>query len=163
MTIPLLVCILAADHLGTITPRRAISISSVINREDFAYFVVEVIPRNPPTNVVTLTVTNGLLTADLMEKVPDGRGVLGVRSVFNDGIESEVSLYTYDLRREPPPKPVLTPVGVSSAPEESKSLTGALRRITRRLIPPPPLPGGTNAAYSQRVELTADPRKRRNE
>lgn len=131
----------------------------------------------PPTNLITLTMTNEYLTVTNLAQVPSGPGIMGVRSVFTDGEESEVALYRYDLRRGKPSAPSATPVHIGTTNEVENSLTNRLRRIRegRRTMPPPlppgivgeaqakapqpfvrELPNATNWSYSQHLDWLAD-------
>lgn len=181
----LILFLLAVDipDLGVITPRTGATISLNSTRPGFVWFLIEVKPSVPPTNLVALTLTNNLLTVGDMAPVPSGPGILGVRSIYSDGEESEVALYRYDLRRSKPSAPSMSLTHVGGPPEPESSLTNEMRRIReRRAMPTPPapeytsglqydqpkrkqivyiesvkpLPGGTNLSYGQFRDRLAD-------
>lgn len=172
---------LSAAEVLILTPKSGVHIGVHSTRLNFASFRVEFLPDGPPTNLVTLIITNDLLTVDLLKRVPSGRGLMGVRSLYKDGEESEVTLIRYDLRREKPPAPSLTPVGIGTTNQVESSLSDELRKIrSRRVVPMPPMPGvprqqivdtfrpplpdGTNRSYSQFLDSLADRKgKRRSE
>lgn len=131
--------------LGVISPKRAVFLEHP-ERPDFVLFRVELKPEAPPTNVVTLTVTNNLLTITNLIGVPDGPGVLGAVAVFADGEESEMALYRYDLRRNRPAKPVLRSTTILTPPEPTNSLINEIRaiRAAAHSVMPPPLPKDTS-------------------
>lgn len=161
MTLLLLCLILGADlpHLGTITPRRPVALSANSTRPDFHCFIVEARPQDS-TNVFTITITNGVLSVSNMVQVPSGSGIIGVRSCFKDGEESEPALYRYDLRRAKPPKPSATPLHILGTPEQPNSLTNELRKIRgSRQVPTPPMPqvGKSAASFPQDVAIALRP------
>lgn len=168
--------------LGVISPRRGIVLGTSTHRADFISFKLEFLPQTAPTNLVTLTVTNELLTVDQLVRVPSGRGILGVTAVYADD-ESEPALFRYDLRRSKPPAPSLTPTAIGTTNQEQTSLTNQMRKIREgRRVPvhaplPPgffgaptqevaqavlrPLPGATNWTYSQHLDWLADRQSKR--
>lgn len=151
----------ALPYLGTISPKRAVSLSHTM--PDLSYYRVEVAPEAPPTNIVTLTITNAMIYATNMVGIPDGPGILGVTAVFTDSEESETVLYRYHLRRKRPARPVATPVAVLSPPEASGGLTNeiqAVRGTNVVTMPPLPLPKDLS---SQAEEYERRYGKRRNE
>lgn len=167
--------LLAVDipHLGVISPSRALVLDARSQRVGFRHFLVEVRPDAAPTNIVTLAVTNEMLTVTNLIQVPSGPGTIGVRSVYWDS-ESEIAIYRYDLRRAAPPRPLVTVTHVGGAPEVEKSLTNEIRRVRERfmmpvppMIPPRdtpkataqprrPLPAAEKRSYAEHLDWMAD-------
>lgn len=169
----------AADPLIVISPKRGAAIGLHSTRPQFVSFRVEFLPDGPPTNLITLAVTNDLLRVEDLPQVPSGQGLMGVRAVFADGEESEVALSWYYLHRNRPSAPSVTPVAIGTTNEVESSLSDEIRKIQRRrVIPAPPMPPGvvsdaelatvptehfirplpdaTNRAYSQYLDSLAD-------
>lgn len=161
---------LSAADLGYITPTTGIHIESGRDA-NLVNLHIEFYPQQPPTNVVTIVKTNTLLTIADLTNLPPGRVIMGIKSYHADGSESDVSLYSFELRRHKPAPPVAKAVGIMSVPmtihtnvsftpKQSAILT-ALQSRPRPTIPPP-LPG-TNVTYSESLERRMDSRKRRGE
>jgi hypothetical protein len=162
--------------LGIISPRRAVVLQQHSSRPDFVSFSVEFLPQAPPTNLVTLTLTNEFLSVSNLAAIPSGPGILGVQAIYADGSKSDLALYRYDLRRGKPAKPSARAVGVLMADEPEKSLTGEITRVREarvilmpalpgqrdvraasRMVPNrPPLPNGTNRTYAEHLDAIAD-------
>lgn len=187
MNVLILLVILAADipDFGIISPRRAMTLGVNTTRPDFISFTVEVRPEASPTNIVTFTTTNRLLTVMKFARVPSGPGILGVTANYADGEESEMTLRRYDLRRGRPSAPSIEAVHPEGSGMRPKSLQEELWKIQANQVRPappmpptgetvhrgvrlvaPPLPGGTNRAYADHLDWLADRAaagKRRNE
>lgn len=161
LILPLKVDAALDGDLGVISPRRGVSL--VHSRPDLSHFRLELLPETPPTNSVTLTITNGFLQSANLAGLPDGPGIVGVTAVFNDGEESEMAIYRYDLRRGRPAKPSATPVTILGEGLTPNGLTNEIRAIRSMapVAPPPPLP---KAAYDQQTRFYQSREgKRRNE
>lgn len=122
------VVMLAAD-LGVISPRRAIQLSHETTRPDFVSFIVELMPSGDTNPPVRLNMTNSLIQVADIPQLPSGRVTMGVRSLFADGEESEVGVFTFNLRRSKPPAPTAMPMGVPAPVNDSGGLTNELWKI----------------------------------
>lgn len=143
--------------LGVITDRRGIILSACTNRTDFARFQVELQALRFPSNSVTFSTTNAMLTLDDLVAMPPGLALLGLRSICSDGDESPVSLFRLDVRRDPPKAPKAHVVSLlKQSPAES--LSNAVRVIRQRkaLTDPPPPPGQTNVPVRSASPLPND-------
>lgn len=139
----ILIALLAADipDFGIISPRRAMTLGVNTTRPDFVCFTVEVRPESSPTNIVTFTTTNRVLTVMKFARVPSGPGILGVTANYADGEESEMTLRRYDLRRGRPSAPSIEAVHTEGAGMHPKSLQEELRKIRgEQMVPVPPMP-----------------------
>lgn len=137
----LIACLsLTAADLGVISPRHGILLNTQTTRTDFHRFEVELKPSGT-TNVVTLTLTNNLITVDDMAALPSGRTTMGVKSCFLDGSVSDLAIYAFDLRRAAPPAPSARRATLRAGSEPPKSLINELeRRYMEQAMPPPPSP-----------------------
>lgn len=131
------------EDLGVITAKVGIVLEKETSRSDWSHFVIEFQPMTPPTNAVTLTLTNDFVTLSNLVKLPSGRTLMGLKSVFRDGTESKIILYKLDIRRADPPAPKARTIQIldGSAPEIN-SLSNTLRRLreSRPVIEPPAPP-----------------------
>jgi hypothetical protein len=139
----------AVTDLGVISPRHGILLSHQTTRRDFKSFEAEFMPSNS-TNIVPLTITNTLITSDDLSILPSGRTVMGLKSNFLDGSVSDLSIYTFDLRRADAPAPSAVRAVISAGSEPPKSLISELNAIQNAKAIPPPMPSRshtlTNAA-----------------
>lgn len=179
----LVTCCHASDpqDLGTITPRRAITLDACTRRHDFLHFDIQVMQGTNTFNIVT---TNRMLTVDDLGVLREGRAVAGVRSVCLDGAESRMTVVRFDLQREGPDAPTVKAIGVLTPRVDVKleTLLKGHRDATRGEPPPvpggkpvtmrvfsgapPPLPGSTNesySAYQRRLAETSESGRRRSE
>ena len=157
----LLLCLIAAEipNLGTITHRTGVAFDSDTTRNDQCSVVVEFLPVGAPTNLITITLTNGWLSFGDMAPVPSGPGILGVHFRYTNGDASEVAKYRYDLRRAAPPAPSARLVQVLGAPEGETGLTNEIRKIRqRRVIPSPPAPEYTSGIDAPSKQIVYSPK-----
>lgn len=162
------------EDLGVITDRRAVILESPYEVSDFRHFTLDFMPMVPPTNKITLVLTNGILTLSNLAALPSGRMVLGLRSTCLDGSESAVKLYRLTIRRGDPPKPTAKVITlIRGSAEETNITERALIRVRemRPVVPPPPFPGeqpqamkypsppplprSTNETYAQSMDRMA--------
>jgi hypothetical protein len=129
----------AVTDLGVISPRHGILLNTETTRPDFKSFEAEFKPSSS-TNVVTLTITNTLITVDDLSVVPSGRTIMGLKSNFLDGSVSDMSIYTFDLRRASAPAPSAVRAPLRAGSDESKSLISELNAIQNAQAIPPPMP-----------------------
>lgn len=168
--------------IGVISPRRAMTLGENTTRPDFVSFTVEVRSEASPTNFITFTLTNTVLTVMDMARVPSGPGIIGVKANYADGEESEMVVGRYDLRRGRPPGPSIEATHPEGSGQRKRTLSDEIWKIRgQRRIPVPPLPGqmttntvwrpgdrpltgGTNRDYGQHLDGLADrSSKRRSE
>lgn len=131
------------EDLGVITAKVGIVLEKDTERADWSHFVLEFLPQTPPTNLVTLTLTNDFLTLAELVRLPSGRVIMGVKSVCNDGTESTLKLYKFDIRRAGPPTPKARTIQILRGEEspEPNTLSNKLQRLREsRPIEPPPVP-----------------------
>jgi hypothetical protein len=141
-------CAAEIVDLGVITQTSLIELHKCERRKDFAWFKVEILPRNMRgwTNKVTFQTTNSFLKLDDLAAVPEGVAVMGVRSYCGDGTASPVALFKIDVQREGPDAPTVTVSQILRMPQEQKieHVIDAMTPVT----PPPPMPGQTNAPHA---------------
>lgn len=174
LTLAIMVCLVAipaaaeVEHLGIISFRSGIELECHTDRHDVR-FALEFFPRTPPTNRVSMTLTNRLMTLADLTALPSGRILMGVKTTCHDGEESGISLYTFDIHRAPPPRPSARRVGllgVTNAVNTTEREMNRRRQSTRALSLPPipgepvltipsPLPGGTNRSYAEHLDRMA--------
>lgn len=170
----LTVAIYAAEEiedLGVLTPNKAILLEKDTTRPDWHHFVAELVPALPPTNVVTLILTNEYLTLSNLVALPSGPTLLGLRSACLDDTQSATKLFKFEIRRDAPPKPKARMIHVlPTKPPEKDDVHKALQRQhSGQLRSPPPMPGqiaalrfpgplphATNQSYAQHLDAMAD-------
>lgn len=158
----------AVEYLGIISPRAGIQLECHTDRHDVR-FVLELFPRTPPTNRVSITVTNRLLTLADLTALPSGRILMGVKTTCHDGQESGIALYEFDIHRAAPPRPSAKRIGIlgiTNAVNTTEKEMNRIRQSNRELpLPPipgkppvlaiPPLPGGINRTYAEHLDRLA--------
>ena len=130
------------EDLGTLTPRTAVVLTHDSGRTDFLHFVVEVARG---TNVLhTFTTTNLILFASNFTALPSGRLVLGLASVWVDGSQSAVKLYTIRWApvSRPPSAHVVTVLDENEVRDNLPLAVGRSQSARSARAPAPPLPPG---------------------
>lgn len=140
------------EDLGVLTPRNGIQLDKATTRGDVKTFIVEFLPQTPPTNAVSRVYTNehSLVKISDLPELPSGPVVMGVKTIGADGVESEIALYRFDLRRGNPPKPRAYATALLEAdaePVSTNTTAGVVARRREKLAasPPPPIPGAISA------------------
>ena len=131
------------EDLGVITENTLIQLQKCERRTDFAYFKIEVMPRNRRgwTNKVTFTTTNEVLKLSDFAAVPDGVAVLGVRQYCVDNSPSPVALFRIDVQRDPPDPPRASKSQILRMPSEQK-IEHMIEAVENQPTPEPPMPPG---------------------
>lgn len=144
----LLACAVMADEtepedLGVVSPRRAIQLDKGTAREDFLYFDIEFKPYTPPTNIVKFSTTNSLILLSNLVRLPSGKILMGVKSVFADGTTSPIELYTFRVWRGRPPGVRASPMAIGGDTNligRGENLSSVLQSLIRARPEPPPVP-----------------------
>lgn len=159
------------EDLGVFTTHSMLVLEKCERRKDFFNFKIEILPRNLRgwTNCVTIITTNSSLTMDDLAAVPEGKAIVGVRSMCADSTYSPVRLYLIDVQRDPPDAPTMRKVEIlHKAAEQNiehviQNLDASAAATPPPPMPPgmtnksavplrtfvPPLPGGSNTSYAQ--------------
>jgi hypothetical protein len=136
------------DDLGVITPKHALIIEKDTTRGDWDHFKVEVLPTVPPTNKVSFSVTNEIVTLSHFGAVSSGPSVLAVQSVTKDGTKSPIKLYRIEIRRAAPPAPSVRLIELLTDGPVAVELETKVEQIKKaQRVPYPAIPtriAGTN-------------------
>lgn len=155
--------------LGTVSERRGIILEKCKRRTDFNSFTIDFFPKSWPTNRVSITTTNELLTLADLGRLPSGQIIMAVKQTCDDGAESPLAYFTFEILRSNP-SPVRAHGVAILTPEPSQSAAEGLRAIRQNAAseaesnaPPIPgviqfepprsaLPGGTNKTYGEHLD-----------
>jgi hypothetical protein len=149
--------------LGVVSPHRAITLVKDTNQVDFLHFKIDLVALRWPSNSVTFTTTNDMLTLDQFMPMPPGPCIVGVRSVYSDGDESNISLYRVRVRRDPPKAPQAHGTGILHTNLINRQSTTNLlherfrSRTNQQSAALPPLPGGLVMLQTRGSPLIARP------
>lgn len=150
-------------NLGVVSPRRGLVLERDTNQVDFLHFKIDLVALRWPSNSVTFTTTNDILTLDQFMPMPPGPCIMGVRSVYSDGDESNVSLYRVRVRRDTPKAPKAHGTGISGPDAVHRQSTTNLlherfrSRTNQQSSVLPPLPGGLVMLQTRGSPLIARP------
>lgn len=152
--------------LGVITNHRAILLSAATNRSDFLMFRIGLTAIGNAGMDTNFTTTNRILQAKDMRGIPFGPVLLGVRTVCEDGSESPVAIFRFELRTEGPRRPTASTTIVSGGIIATNESLKAMRERRKKAAAkdagapmpgvtgrasatgePPPMTGGTNRVY----------------
>lgn len=164
-TLLLAVSIFAQDsiveNLGIISKHRALILEPNDNRKDVSKYVLEFIPRLPPTNKVRIVSTNKLLTITDLLTVPHGPAIVGFHTVHSDGSRSPVKLFMVDVRREEPGIPKVTAVTILTN-DFLLTVEEVIEARKQMGTNSPPIPNGRNETYGEGIDkMRQDLEKRR--
>lgn len=147
------------QNLGSITPRRSITLMRD-TRDDWVKYEIEFRSLPPSTNRTTVTLTNDLVTLEVLATVPSGPAIMGVRSVYEDGETSDASVFRVSIWRGKPRAPSAKPTFMSAPKGASIKNDGPIDSA-RVMMPirtnaPPPLPMGVAGTYGDLLDRNAD-------
>jgi hypothetical protein len=145
--------------LGYWAPNTALRIEP--QSPNFKYHHIEFMPVKDTNKIVGLIKTSDLLFLDELNFLPDGKYIMGIKSIHSNVKETSMELYSLTLDRTNPTPPVVSFVFIPHNLEETNRLTNIINNIQRnKIIPLIPLPKATNISFGTNY---IDPKKRRNE